>query len=189
MEFEHRLGHKKDNSVRFCIDYRRLNDVTIKDSYPLPRIDQCLDSLYGMRWFCCLDLNSGFWQIGMYPPDKEKTAFSTSQGLYQFNVMPFELTNSPSTFRRLMEDVLRDLQWEDCLLYMDDIIVPGGDIKHTIARLERVFICLRQANLRLKPSKCTLIQRDVKFLGHVVSEDGIHTDPDKITDVKNWITP
>lgn len=117
------LVRKKDNTYRFCVDYRSLNEVTVRDAYPLPRIDECLDSLSGMKWFSCLDLNSGFWQIGMAPEDKEKTAFATSLGLYQFTVMPFGLTNSPSTFERLMEDVLRGLQWEECLLYLDDIIV------------------------------------------------------------------
>ena len=103
------LVTKKDNSTRFCVDYRRLNDVTVKDAYPLPRVDECLDALSGSKWFSCLDLNSGFWQIEMASEDSEKTAFSTSQGLYQFTVMPFGLANSPSTFERLMEPVLRGL--------------------------------------------------------------------------------
>ncbi|KAK3100422.1 hypothetical protein FSP39_019732 [Pinctada imbricata] len=183
------LVKKKDGNFRFCVDYRQLNDVTVKDAYPLPRIDECLDSLCGMKWFCCLDLNSGFWQIKMDPKDKEKTAFSTTMGLYQFRVMPFGLTNSPSTFQRLMEDVLRNLQWEECLLYIDDIIVPGSSFKQTLDRLERVILRLKDANLKLKPSKCILFQTSVKFLGHIVSEEGIQTDPDKISAVKNWTQP
>ena len=183
------LVRKKDDTYRFCVDYRQLNDVTVKDAYPLPRIDECLDSLSGMKWFCCLDLNSGFWQISMDSHDKEKTAFSTTMGLYQFKVMPFGLTNSPSTFQRLMEDVLRNLQWEECLLYLDDIIVPGSSFEQTMGRLEKVLLRLKEANLKLKPSKCVLFQTTVKFLGHIVSERGIQTDPDKISAVRNWTQP
>ena len=153
------LVSKKDGSTRFCVDYRKLNDVTIKDAYPLPRIDECLDSLSESKWFSCMDLNSGFWQIGMDPADKHKTAFSTSQGLYQFTVMPFGLVNSPSTFERLMADVFRDLQWRECLIYIDDIIVPGKTVEDTLIRLEHIFLRLQAANLKLKPSKCSLFQK------------------------------
>ena len=161
----------------------------MKDAYPLPRIDECLDSLEGKKWFSSLDLNSGFWQIGMTEEDKEKTAFSTSQGLYQFRVMPFGLTNSPSTFQRLMEDVLRGLQWEECLIYMDDIIVPAATVEQSLERLEHILKRFREANLKLKPKKCNLFQTSIKFLGHVVSEEGVQTDPEKIEAVKNWRVP
>ena len=183
------LVTKKDNTTRFCVDYRNLNDVTVKDAYPLPRIDECLDSLEGKKWFSSLDLNSGFWQIGMAEEDKEKTAFSTSQGLYQFRVMPFGLTNSPSTFQRLMEDVLRGLQWEECLIYMDDIIVPAATVEQSLERLEHILKRFREANLKLKPKKCNLFQTSIKFLGHVVSEEGVQTDPEKIEAVKDWRVP
>ena len=115
------LVKTKDGSTRCCVDYRALNQVTIKDAYPLPRVDDCLDSLAGGKWFGCLDLNQGFFQVGLHPDDGWKTTFSTNQGLFQFQVTPFGLANSPSTFERLIYDVLRGLQWEECLLYMDDI--------------------------------------------------------------------
>ena len=183
------LVTKKDGSTRFCVDYRRLNDLTVKDAYPIPRVDECLDSLSGSKWFNCLDLNSGFWQIGLDPADKEKTAFATSLGLHQFTVMPFGLANAPSTFERLMEDVLRGYQWEICLIYMDDVIVPSATFDDSITRLELVFRRLSEASLKLKPSKCILFQRRVKFLGHIVSEEGVSTDADKIKAVKEWPTP
>ena len=164
------LVTKQDGSTRICVDYRRVNDLTVKDAYLIPRVDECLDSLTGSKWFNCLDLNSGFWQIGLDPTDKEKTVFATTLGLYQFTVMPFGLANAPVTFERLMEDVLRGCQWEICLIYMDDVIVPSSTFQDSIARLELVFQRLSEANLKLKPSKCILFQRQVKFLGHMVSE-------------------
>lgn len=101
------LVTKKDGTVRFCVDYRVLNSLTKKDAYPLPRVDECLDSLAGSKWYSTMDLNSGFWQVGLSNDSRERTAFSTSLGLFHFTVMPFDLVNSPSTFERLMENVLR----------------------------------------------------------------------------------
>ena len=183
------LVTKKDGSTRFCVDYRALNNVTLKDAYPLPRIDDSLDALNGGKYFCTMDLMSGFWQIEMEPEDQCKTAFSTSLGLYEFKVMPFGLVNAPASFERLMETVLRGLQWEECLVYMDDIIVAGDSISQCLDRLENVFERLQEAGLKLKPSKCSFFRKSVQFLGHVVSENGIHTDPEKIAAVKNWPVP
>lgn len=180
---------KKNGQPRFCVDYRMLNEITKKDAYPLPRVDECLDSLAGAQWFSSMDLNSGFWQIGMAPEDKEKTAFLTSLGLYQFTVMPFGLANSPSTFERLMENVLRGLQWQELLLYMDDIISVSSTFHEGLERLEKIFQRLQGANLKLKPSKCVFFQKQVGFLGHIVSETGISTDPEKTKAVQEWPIP
>jgi transposase InsO family protein len=183
------LVRKKDGTIRFCIDYRKLNDVTKKDSYPLPRIDESLDSLGKARYFTTLDLASGYWQIGLTDEAKEKSAFCTPQGLFEFIVMPFGLTNAPATFQRLMERVLTGLQWQTCLVYIDDIIIFSNSVEHHITQLQRVFDRLKDAGLKLKPKKCCLFRKKVKYLGHLVSGQGIETDPDKVSAVKNWPRP
>ena len=177
------LVTKKNGEVRFCVDYRRLNEVTVKDSYPLPRIEDTLGALGGCCWFSTLDLASGFWQIPVREEDRCKTAFATRNGLYEFNMMPFGLCNAPATFERLMEGVLRGINWRLCLVYIDDIIVGGKDVHEAIERLGIVFERLGGANLKLKPSKCKFFRSSVTFLGHVVSEEGIRPDPAKLTAV------
>ena len=169
------LVTKKDGSRRFCSDYRLLNEVTVKDSYPIPRIEETLESLSGAQWFSTLDLASGYWQVELDEEAKEKSAFVVRGGLYKWTVMPFGLCNAPSTFERLMENIMRGLQWESLLVYLDDVIVFGKTIEEELSRLKEVFRRLRQANLKLKPKKCVLFQQSVLYLGHVVSKDGIAT--------------
>jgi hypothetical protein len=122
------LVSKKDGTPRFCVDYRRINNLTRKDAHPLPRIDDTLDALSGAKWFSTIDLASGYWQVEVEPSDREKTAFATPFGLHQFRVMPFGLCNAPSTFQRLMELVLAGLHWSTCLVYLDDIIIYSRTI-------------------------------------------------------------
>ena len=119
------LVQKKDGPTRFCVDYRKVNKVTRKDAYPLPRIDATLDTLAGSQWFSTLDLLSGYWQVQIQEDDRAKTAFCTTEGLYQFRVMLFGLCNAPATFQRLMDLVLSGLQWAHCLVYLDDVIILG----------------------------------------------------------------
>ena len=184
------LVKKKDGSCRFCIDYRKLNAITVKDAYPLPRIDDTLDLLSESRWFSTLDLASGSWQIKMSETDKKKTAFVTPhRGLYHFNVMPFGLTNAPATFQRLMEKVLFGLSPQRCLCYLDDIIVLGKTFDEALENLELIFQRLKEANLKLKPKKCFLFQSKVTYLGHIVSDEGITCDPSKVDSIIHWPTP
>lgn len=183
------LVTKKDGSIRYCIDYRKLNEVTQKDSYPLPRIDDSLDALRGSQWFSCLDLASGYWQVAMDPKDKEKTAFVTTHGFYQFKVMPFGLCNAAATFERLMENVLAGLNFEICLLYIDDIIVYSKDFHSHVNHLDVVLQRLQEAGLKVSPKKCDFFKDQVAFLGHIVSQEGISTSPDKVSAIKEWPVP
>lgn len=183
------LVKKKDGSTRFCVDYRKLNAVTHKDSYPLPRIDEMLEAFSGSQWFSTLDLKSGYWQVELAEEDKEKSAFSTGLGLWQFKVMPFGLCNAPATFERLMECVLAGVPPSVAMVYLDDIIVHARTFDELLQRLRVVFEKLRQAGLKLSPKKCALFQRRVKYLGHVLSGDGVAVDSEKVNSVLSWPTP
>ena len=183
------MVQKKDGSKRFCVDYRKLNDVTLKDAYPLPRIDSSLDQLAGAQWFSCLDLNSGYWQVEVDKQDRQKTAFSSRSGLFEFKVMPIGLCNAPATFERLMETVLAGLNWKICLIYLDDIIVLGKTFEDMIDNLDKVLEKLHDAGLKLKPRKCQLFKPEVEFLGHIISCEGVKTDPKKTQVVSDWPKP
>jgi len=183
------LVPKKDGSLRFCVDYRKVNEVTHKDAYPIPRIDDALDTLAGSKCFSTLDLKSGYWQVEVDKEHREKTAFCTHEGLFEFNVMPFGLCNAPATFQRLMDMVLTGLQWNNCIVYIDDIIIAGKTFDEHLNNLQQVFERVDKAGLKLQPSKCHFLQPRVPFLGHIVSAEGISPDPDKTQRVREWPTP
>ncbi|UYV71040.1 hypothetical protein LAZ67_8001511, partial [Cordylochernes scorpioides] len=183
------LVKKKDGSWRFCVDYRKLNRVTKKDVYPLPRNDGVLDSLTGAKFFSSMDLRTGYWQIEIDEEDREKTAFITPDGLYEFRVMPFGLCNAPATFERMMDKLLAGLKWTICLCFLDDIIVYATSFKEHIERLGKVLRCIQQAGLCINHEKCRFGSREIKVLGHLVTESGIRPDPDKIEAITNFPTP
>jgi len=178
-------------SYRFAINFKKLNDVCPRDNFPLPNIGDALDSLGAAKpkYFSTLDLASGYWQIGLEESAKPLTAFVTQDGLYEFERMPFGLHNAPATFQRAMQEVLRGLNWKFVLCYLDDVIVFSSSFSEHLSHLRQIFHRLRQAGLKLQPKKCTFGQKEVKYLGHVVSEKGIATDPDKVKIVKEYPTP
>ena len=184
------LVKKKDGNLRFCIDLRKLNARTVKDAYALPRIEETLDYLAGSKWFSALDLNLGYWQVELDEESKPLTAFNAGPlGFYECEQMPFGATNTPATFQRMMETCLGDLHLNWCLIYLDDIIVFAKTQEEAITRLGTVLQKLREVGLKLKPSKCKLFKTSLLYLGHIVSEDGIRTDPKKTETILLWPVP
>ena len=183
------LVKKADGTDRFCVDFRKLNAITKKDVYPLPRVDDMLDALGKADYFTVLDLQSGFWQIPLHPEDREKTAFSTARGHYEFNVMPFGLCNAPATFQRAMDHLLRTLR-RFCLPYMDDVIIfSQGDFDRHLQHIDIVLQKLQSAPMVAKPIKFKVMQKELKFLGHIIAPHTIRPDPQKTSAVLAFPTP
>ena len=183
------LVRKKDGSVRWCLDYRGLNAVTVKDTFPLPLISDCIDTLSGSQFFSCLDAISGYWQIPVHPEDIHKTAFNTKYGSYEALRVPFGLTNAPATFQRAVQLMLRGLTWQEVLAYLDDVVVLGKDFKSHLQNLSTVLERFRLHNLKLKPRKCVFFQTEVTFLGRKVSSQGIQMTDEHVKVVKEWTIP
>lgn len=174
---------------RVVVDYRKLNEVTVGDKYPLPNISDLLDQLGKCQYFTTLDLASGFHQIEIDPKDIPKSAFSVDNGHYEFVRMPFGLKNAPSTFQRVMDNILVGIQNERCLVYMDDIIIYSPTVHEHISRLTEVFKRLRNANLKIQPDKCEFLRKEVAYLGHLITKEGVKPNPDKIRCIQNFPQP
>lgn len=181
----------KDGNKRFriVVDFRKLNDCTISDAFPLPNISEIFDQLGSSKYFSVIDLANGFHQVLLNEESKHLTAFSTPTGHYEYNRLPMGLKGSPATFQRLLNCVLSGLQGLKCLVYLDDIVIFGSSLKQHNERLIDVFDRLREHKLRLKPDKCQFLRKEVAYLGHLVSDDGIKPDPQKISAVKEFPTP
>ncbi|GJP42436.1 hypothetical protein CLOM_g1994, partial [Closterium sp. NIES-68] len=180
---------KPNGSLRMCIDYQALNKQTIKNKYPIPRIDDLLDQLRGGMVFSKLDLRSGYWQIRMADDSVHKTTFRTRYGSYEYLVMPFGLTNAPATFQAEMNHILHPLLDECVVVYLDDILIYSRDMQQHIEHLRRVFEILRRERFYVKLSKSDFALEKVQFPGHIVSAQGVHVDPKKIEAVRTWKTP
>ena len=183
------LVRKPDGTFRFCIDYRRVNAVSRRDAFPAPEIQDALDSLRGAKHFATLDLLSGYWQLGMTDRARERSAFCTRRGLFEFVRMPFGLSGAPATFCRVMSHVMGDYLWKICLCYIDDLIIFGRTQQELLERLDMVLTRLRDYGLKVKPSKCILFRTEIKFLGHLVTSSGIQPLPEKVQSIKDWPVP
>lgn len=180
---------KKNGAIRLCIDYRKLNSQTIKDAYALPNIEETFAALTGSKWFSVMDLKSGYYQVEVDEEDKHKTAFVTPMGFWEFNRMPQGVTNAPSTFQRVMEKCMGSLNLKEVLVFLDDLIVFSDTLEEHERRLMHVLNRLKEFGLKLSPDKCHFFKKSVKYLGHVVSENGVKTDPGKITALTTWPRP
>ncbi len=186
------LVKKGDNTMRFCVDFRRLNDITKKDAYPLPRMDETIGALGSATLYSAFDMGSAFWQVPLNKQSQEMTAFATPQGLFEWIRMPFGLCNATATFQRLMAKALQRIcqRYGNLVLcYVDDILIASTTVREHLDRIREVFQCLRDAGLKLKAQKCKLFDTQIKFLGRKIDANGIRPDPDNIKKVLEWKTP
>jgi hypothetical protein len=183
------LVNKKDGTVRFCVDYRRINAATEKDAYPIPNIQELFDTLQGAQVFTTLDLKSGYWQVDLHPDDIEKTAFVCHRGLFEFTRLPFGLVNAPGQFQRLMSSILSEHLGRTCLVYIDDIVVFSKDKDAHRADVQKILDTIHDAGLTLKLKKCFFCKEQVELLGYTVSASGISPQEDKVAVIRDMSPP
>jgi hypothetical protein len=183
------LVPKPDGSIRFCIDYRKLNAVTEKDSYALPRVDDCLHSLGEARYFTTLDANWGYWQINVADADRDKTTFTSHRGLYRFKRMPFGLVSAPATSQRAIDVILSSVRFQCALTYLDDIVIYSPTFMRHLQDISVVLRLLSRAGVSLKFSKCEFAARQVQYLGFKVGENGLEADQSKTEAIRKALPP
>ena len=183
------IVRKKDGGIRLCVDYRRLSAKTVGDAYPLPRIQESFDALVGAQFFWTLDLASGYHQIAMHSDDQHKTAFVTPMGLFEYTRMPMGLSSAPATFQRLMQSTMSDFIFQLLLVYLDDLLVYSKTFGEHLAHLDRLLQRIIDAGLKLKMDKCQFLRRQVHYLGHAISAEGVSCEAGKVEAVKNWPVP
>ncbi len=180
---------KKDGKLRFCIDYRKLNSMTVKDSYPIPRMDECIDTLGEARVFSTLDAYSGYWQMNVAKKDRPKTAFVCHSGTFQCKRMPFGLTNAPATFQRALDLILTKYKWQTCLVYLDDVIIFSTSVEEHIRHVDEVLSCLSSAGVTLKISKCHFFTTTVEYLGHIIKPGQLEIDQANTKSLREALPP
>ena len=183
------IVRKKDNTIRLCVDYRRLNAKTIGDAYPLPRILESFDALVGAQYFSTLDLASGYHQIAMAPEDQHKTAFVTPMGLFEYTRMPMGLVSSPATFQRLMQKTMGDFLFSFLLCYLDDLLIYSKTFEEHLQHVDRLLQKIEDTGLKLRVDKCQFFRREVTYLGHTISADGVSCEQGKVEAVRDWPVP
>jgi hypothetical protein len=183
------LVKKKDGTWRFCVDYGRLNLLTIKNKFPIPIVDELLDKLAGTKFFSKLDLRAGYHQIRMRPEDEAKTAFKTHHGHFQFRVMPFGLTNAPATFQCVMNSIVAPFMRKFIIVFLDDILVYSSSWSEHLEHLRLVLLKLRETQFYAKLCKCSFGQHSIQYLGQIISDQGVATDPDKTAAMATWPIP
>lgn len=180
---------KKDGTPRFCVDYRKINSITEKDVYPLPRIDEIIEQLSQSGWYTKFDLKNGYFQAPISEQDKKKTAFATPDGLFEFNRLPQGLINSPPTFQRLMNETLGNLRWKICVVYLDDIVIHSKSFEQHLKDVETVCSTLMKANFKLNEDKCELFQKEMTFLGYKINRNGLSPSNQHVTAIQNFPQP
>jgi hypothetical protein len=184
------LVRKKDGTLRFCIDFHPLNRRTIKNAYPMPRVDETIEALVGAKWFSTLDLKSGYWQMELEESHKAYTAFTVGRlEFFECNRMPFGLTGAPASFQHLMQTVMGDLHLKKSRVYIDDVVIFSSTFEEHLSRVREVLDRLRSANLKLKAKKCYFLQTKIQYLGHVVTEAGVECDSSKTEVIQKWQPP
>jgi hypothetical protein len=182
------LVKKKDGTWQFCVDYRKLNDMTIKNRFPMPLVELILEELVGTLYFSSLDLTAGYHQIRMGQEDEYKTTFKTHHGLYQFRMMPFGLTNALATFQCAMNSVLASFLRKFAMVFIDNILIYSPRWSNQLSHINMVFDMLREHNFFLKKSKCVFGKTELTYLGHIISQQGVSTDLAKTSAMEKWPT-